>query len=280
MAITYTNLAASGNTTNLSSYSSASISPTDDTAVFACFSSTASPDTTTPNVPTISGNGLTWNQLDSNTAAESTDRARITVWSAAGNASNGAVTFDLAGQTQEGASWWIFELPGASIVDIGTVGGTAVRQGADAAESSGFPSATLGSAPLSTSFVFGFMVGVDTAGGIASLTPGSGYTEALDRADFGGQRRTAGIYSLPAPPSDGVVDGDFGVTCGTRTLAFEIIEAAGAGGGAAGAVRRMMLMGCGALAKLAVPLQARAVELGDGPVLLGPARGPGGAVLL
>ncbi len=108
--IAFTNLATSGDSTDATSYTTASVSPTGGRMVYLCVvSSTAA---SIPNIPTITGNGLTWSYLVGTAGATQ----RITVYYAkVTGASTGAITIDMAGQTQNGCIWSLVEVEGSRI---------------------------------------------------------------------------------------------------------------------------------------------------------------------
>ena len=107
MAVAATNLTTDGNNADQTSYATASITPTADTLVLAWFVSSIAAGT--PNLPTASGNGLTWVHV----ATRIHGTRRMTLFRAMGSSpSTGAITFDLASQTADGAQWSVAEFSG------------------------------------------------------------------------------------------------------------------------------------------------------------------------
>lgn len=125
--ITPTNLTTAGDNVDRNSYSTASISPAADNLILAWVYTIAA---STPNTPTASGNGLTWQQV--NTILDTSNGLRrITLFRAMGaSPSSGAVTFDFAGQTQTGCTWSVIQYD--DVNTGGTNGSAAIVQSATA----------------------------------------------------------------------------------------------------------------------------------------------------
>lgn len=111
MAITFVNMGSSAapdffNNVDATSYNSSSHTP--PSGVIVCFtnSRTANTDASSPpNIPTVTGNNLTWKQIQSVTfnLASGKNRFRLSLFAAdnsANSATAGATSFDFAGQTQ------------------------------------------------------------------------------------------------------------------------------------------------------------------------------------
>lgn len=113
MAVAATNLETNGSATDATSYTTGSIAPTANRLVLAWFLSSIAAGT--PNLPTISGGGIvTWVLV----ATRVQGTRRMTLWRALSpSPSSGTVTFDLAGQTADGAQWSI-----ADFSDVNTSG--------------------------------------------------------------------------------------------------------------------------------------------------------------
>lgn len=119
--ITWTNLAASFDTTDLSSYTTASISPTANKLLLMSVVQYQSSGTAA--TPTVTGAGLTWTVV---TTAVRLNR-RCTVFRATGaSPSTGALTIDFAGNTQSNCGWSVNEATNAVIT--GTNASDAVVQ--------------------------------------------------------------------------------------------------------------------------------------------------------
>lgn len=122
MAISAANVTTSGNSSDLSSYSTASITPSRNKLLLAWVYSIAA---TAPNTPTASGNGLTWVQVA--TILDSDGVRRLTLFRALGSSpSTGALTFDFGGQTQTGCVWSVVEYTGVNTT--GSNGANAIVQ--------------------------------------------------------------------------------------------------------------------------------------------------------
>lgn len=119
---TVTDITTSGSTTDGASYTTASITPPANTLILAMVASEIGAGT--PNIPTLSGNGLTWVQI--NTAV--TGQNRGTLFRARGTPTTGTVVIDYAGQTISDCTWSIISVTGASVT--GADGAGAVVQSA------------------------------------------------------------------------------------------------------------------------------------------------------
>lgn len=93
--------------TDASSYVTAVFSSSANTLYIASFNSRTG-ITADPNVPTLTGAGLTWVQVDTSLYdPTSSSRRRLTTFRATGTGSAGALTFDEAGQIQTSTVWSI-----------------------------------------------------------------------------------------------------------------------------------------------------------------------------
>ncbi len=107
MAVAAFNLTTNGNNADATSYATASVSPTASRLILAWFASSHA--TVAPNIPTATGNGLTWVVVA--TRVQGTRRMTLFRSMSLGPTS-GAITFDLAGQTADGAQWSVAEFSG------------------------------------------------------------------------------------------------------------------------------------------------------------------------
>jgi len=173
-AITAAALTAdAGSTTNDTSFTTASITPTANNLVLAWVTNTKG---TTPDTPTLSGNGLTWVQVATVTwGTIAAPTARTTLFRAMGAApSAGAVTISFgATNNQTGCAWSIIMFSG--VVTSGTNGSDAVVQSLtnriDASTALTITLAALGDAANASAGGFSNMKNQDT-----SITAGEGYT--------------------------------------------------------------------------------------------------------
>lgn len=81
-----------------------------------------------PNIPTVTGDNVTWTQIATRRSATNTD-LRITMFRATGSPTSGALTIDFAGQTQANCMWSVSEF--ANVKLSGVNGADGVVQEAD-----------------------------------------------------------------------------------------------------------------------------------------------------
>ena len=117
MAIARNSLTSGSSDTDATSYATASITPTASRLLIACYHSVNLTEGIDPTQPTLTGNGLTWTVVDSWVYRQFGDRYRLSVAAAntGGSPSTGTITFDHGAQTEEGASWSVFELNGTDV---------------------------------------------------------------------------------------------------------------------------------------------------------------------
>jgi hypothetical protein len=156
-----------------SSFTTTSISPSAGKfLLITVMSGTAS--AVNPNVPTLSGCGLTFTQVNTYLNVIGLSR-RITVFRAvAVSPSSGALTVDFAGQNQVGMTILVSEFSGVDTT--GTNGSNGIVQSTSqiVANSATSKSITLSALAKPSNVSFGAIL---TWGYSTSLTPGSGYTE-------------------------------------------------------------------------------------------------------
>ncbi len=168
MAITASNLTNSSTTTDANSYDIASITPSANKLILVSVLSRASSGTT--NVPTLSGNGLTYVEVVNYVTSENANR--VTIFRAMGaSPTTGAITIDFDGQTQIYCHWSVNEFTG--IDTSGTNGSGAIVQSAGNTNSSTNTglTVTLSAFESSNNAAYGSV----RAGN--AVTPGSGFTE-------------------------------------------------------------------------------------------------------
>lgn len=173
MAVSNSTLTVFADDTDRTSYSTGSISPTAGKVLLAFVQSTIASGTG-PNIPSVSGNGLTWTQIA--TIQETTNNtSRITVFRAlATSPSAGAVTADFSGQTQTTCGMIIHQISGAST--SGSNAANAIVQSATAQVSgtnTGI-SATLAAFGSVNNATMGF-IAINRS---AAITVGSGFADA------------------------------------------------------------------------------------------------------
>lgn len=172
MAVSISNLTAGDSQTDTSSYSTASISPGANRLILATVvNRTASG---TPNQPTLTGNSLTWVAVNSVVYDTSGSQRRITVFRAMGaSPTTGAITIDLAAQTNTTCMWAVDEATGVDT--SGTNGSGAVVQSAvNSTASDTSLTATLAAFASTDNATFG---AAGEGGGPVTLSVGSGFTQ-------------------------------------------------------------------------------------------------------
>ena len=220
MVISASLLVAASDNVNASSYVTASITPPANQLILAFIGSdneTGSPG----QVPTISGNGLTYVQVATAPYAGTIGK-RITLFRAMGaSPSAGAVTIDFAGVVQNSGDWHIIAFDG---VDTGgTNGSAAVVQSATVAEGAAATSITVtlaafGSAENAT---FGCVAHRANEG----TAPGTGFTELADTAHTAD---STGHQSEWRVDNDTTVDASWVTSAVNAGIAVEIKAAAAA----------------------------------------------------
>lgn len=169
MAIAATTVLTAGSNVDAPSYATASVSLVSTDLILLWVYSIAS---SAPNVPTVTGAGLSWVQIDSQ--LDSGSLRRITLFRAMGTAVTGTCAIDFALQTQTGCAWSFVEYSG--IDTSGTDGSGAIVQSAKGASAGNATSLTVTLAAFSNAnnaTVGGFGIPLNTAGLPAV---GSGFT--------------------------------------------------------------------------------------------------------
>lgn len=170
MPVAITNLGAGGGSGGLTSYSTASVTPTG--AVLLSVNAYQSAGSVNPPAPTISGCGLTWTQVgttvDYDTAG--TDRSTMTAWVGTGTPTAGAITISFGATAVNRASWVIDDVTGASSTPIVTTNVQTAIGASATTLSATFPNA-FGSASNAAWACFG----TQSASG-TTFTAGSGWT--------------------------------------------------------------------------------------------------------
>lgn len=177
--------------TSVTSIVSDSITPAANTLLLATVAQRTN-ITADPNAPTLTGNGLTWVQVNTVVYDDSSaSRKRVSVFRAMGaSPSSGAVTADFAGQSHTDATISIDEFSG--IDTSGTNGSGAIVQSVvdkwtDTSHSTlSITLAAFGSGANATFGGFGMF-------GSATSTPGSGFLELFDFIT-GGTLSSTGIF--------------------------------------------------------------------------------------
>lgn len=168
-------LTSNNSVNNASTYKTAVIGPGDNTLVLA-FVANARPAIPggTPATPTVSGNGLTWQQVQTVTAANA---RRLTCYRAMGPTPGaGDITIDFGGQTQDYCAWSIFEYDGVDAT--GAAGSAAVAQVNQGSVNATMLTVTLGTSADPTRNITVGGVTLDPGStSVVSVDPGTGFTE-------------------------------------------------------------------------------------------------------
>lgn len=172
-ALAVTGLTSSSSTVDATSYTAASIDPSDNALVFAVAFSRQAVGSTTP---TISGNGITW--VEEDTTLQGSTNRRITVFRGlVATPSADTPVIDFAGNTQTEGSWAFFQITGTDT--SGTNGSGAIVQN---------PTATTGSGTATSLTLAAFgsannmAVAFNTHDSTAATTNTTGFTELYDVA--------------------------------------------------------------------------------------------------
>lgn len=172
MAIEPTVLEASGDETDRSAYTTGSISPASRALILLWVGNQVNAGS--PNAPTITGCGLTWVQVGTLTSS-SAPQLRGSLFRAMGTApTTGALTIDLAAQTQIRCEWCIVQLTGVDTSGTDGSGAIATYIGGEGATGT---TVTINLAASSSgNAVFAGLV----QPGQGAITQGAGYTELSD----------------------------------------------------------------------------------------------------
>jgi hypothetical protein len=176
MALAASNLTSGSDTTDATSYATASITPTGNALVLLTVATRRAAGN--PSAPTATGNGLTWVEVGTQLSSGSGNR-RITILRAMGaSPSTGAITINIA-ETQTECVWSVDQFTGTDT--SGTNGSGAVVQSVETDD--GGSTATSG---LVTLAAFGSANNMAYGGKVhtsnGTTTPGSGFTELVDVA--------------------------------------------------------------------------------------------------
>lgn len=228
MAVTQSPLTSDANTANQTSYDTASISPGSNRLVLVAVMNFGTGSS--PNTPTLSGNGLTYQLIDSQ--LYQSDFIRLSLFRSMGaSPSSGAITIDFAGQTQDSCHWAVSEFSGVNTT--GTHGSGAIVQGAKAAPTSTTTGlATLAAFADAANATFGCFA-INSAGA-GLITPGSGFTEIYEVST--GQRNLQTEWKDTA---------DTSVDATASSTNWAVIAVEIASGGAASVPFRRSLLGVG-----------------------------------
>lgn len=176
MAISTNFIGGAFDATDASSYTTASITPSSNVLTFvAVMNRIATGVAGGTKVPTVTGCGLTWVQVNTQVNGGATPNRRVTVFRACGTATSGALTIDFAGETQTNALYHVCEFPGARIDGGNGANGVVQTAGAnDGNLGSSYASVWLPSGisyPGNLTYAFAFNTSAET------FTVATGYTK-------------------------------------------------------------------------------------------------------
>jgi hypothetical protein len=226
VAVSAVNAVSVVNGSDLSSYATASYTPTADRLMIAAVHNRGSASGITPDTPTLSGNGLTWSQvvtyLPDNTGTQY--RATVFVAKSGASPSAGAVTADFGGVNQGGCIIVVDEFDGADLTGAAL---DAIIQNKTGATTGGATSETitLDGAIGSGNATYGTFMHEANEGN----TPGSGYTELADQ--FTGTGMSMSIITEYRADGQTTVDASWTTSIQHGGIALEINDAGGGGGG-------------------------------------------------
>jgi hypothetical protein len=213
MAITAANLTNGNNTTDATSFTTASISPTASRLLILAVDSSIASGTSA--APTVTGNGLTWVEFGVGGEYGSADRG-IWLFRAMGSPSAGTVVIDFAAVTQTNCNWSINEFTGVDTT--GSNGSGAIVQtvkdiGATAGTSASVSLAAFGSA---NNMAFGAF----SHAAAEAKTVGSGFTALSNTGNITPGLSLMCEYKLNST----TVDASWASTVNRGVIAAEIKE--------------------------------------------------------
>lgn len=173
-AIAATHIETSANNTSATSYTTSSHTPTTNDLEMLTVGNQVSSGTV--NIPTVTGDGLTWVQVA--TQISSDNLRRVTLFRAMGTPTTGVLTIDMAAQTQVRSGWSWSEFSGTD--KSGTNGSGAIVQSGTTSWNTGDGVKT---SILVTLSAFGNINDIPYGGirfgtnASSNLTVGSGFTE-------------------------------------------------------------------------------------------------------
>lgn len=188
---------AQGTSSSVSSYTSKNMSPLPNRLILAAVRSRKT-DSTNPEVPTLSGCGVTWAQVATVIAGAGATRQRLTVFRAfSADAVSGFITADFGGVNQSGVCVHVFDVAQSSDSG-GTNGSAAVVQAVTNSGTGTTGSVTLAAFGNANNGTIGFFAKSNTA----NTTAGAGFIESAEQ--------TFGASNLQ---SEWRRDNDTGVDC-------------------------------------------------------------------
>lgn len=216
---TLTSLTISRSAADQTSYTTASISPTANRLVLACFVSDRSSGTT--NVPTATGGGVTtWSVFDSEVGVQGTRRSTWFYGLSGSSPGSGTVTFDLAGQAQQYGNWAIFEVDNVTTTGTNGVDGLVQGNSSGSGGNTTTPSVTLSGAYAHADNIAVAFLHAGNSG--ITITAGTNYNVLAQMASGGTPGGSIGV--LYGRDSDLVVDATFSTGA---TALFHAIELSG-----------------------------------------------------
>lgn len=210
-----TNLTSGFSDTDATSYNTASVSPSSN---YLNLVSVTNVKSSTPDTPTLSGNGITYEQIDTHVIDSVGTMRRSTLFRSLGSSpSSGAITIDFGGNTQTACSWVVDTVSGVDT--SGTNGSGAIVQSAkttqDNTGNTTSLTATLSSFSSANNLTYGVYGGASTTG----LTAGSGFTIL---ASASSTTPTSDVATEWKSTNDTTVDFSFDANDAIGVIALEI----------------------------------------------------------
>lgn len=218
--ITATGLTSGSNSANLITYTTASITPGANKLILLAVEGLKGADEV-HGVPTVTGNGLTWEQVATTgvDAATTNFLGRFSLFRAVGSsptAGTVSITFD---STQTSAAWSVVEISGVPMQNNGAV---AIAQSAtNRADNVTTLSVTMATFKSQNNATIAFFAGGDGDGLTRTFTPAAGFTEIHDTgiqfANIHSQFKQSASTSASTTVSS-EVDGLAGIAVELRTV--------------------------------------------------------------
>ena len=197
--ISIANLTFGSAATGASTQSTASITPSANKLLLLSVDSRTS-ITANPNIPTVTGNGLTWVQV--NTVVwdtTSTSRKRKTIFRAFGTPTAGAISINFGGQVQTHVFWVADEVSGA--VSSGVDGSAAIIQSTTFVQEATTSSITVALNPFANANNATYASFSDGLASNVVFTPKAGFTSLATTPVIQGQSSTIYKNSEDTTPS-------------------------------------------------------------------------------
>ena len=170
--ISATNLTSFSSDTDATSYNTSSITPSSNNLVLITVTNVKS---STPDTPTVSGNGLTWVQIDTHVIDSLGTQRRQTLFRSMGSApTTGAITIDFGGNTQTACTAVVDQFSG--IDTSGTNGSGAIVQSVKTTQDNTGNTTSCTATLAAFSSTNNATYGAFGSSGVTGLAAGTGFT--------------------------------------------------------------------------------------------------------